>query len=266
MAWIELHTSLRNHPKVIMLSTQLGVEKVAVIGHLICLWTWAMEYTEDGDLSRYEPAVIESACEWKGKSGTFYSALLGKFIDSDHFIHDWWDYAGKYLTSKYRTHQENKLLDIKRKYELRKGQTKIRLKTVKGQRKVVLPNQPNQPNQPIYSPDSAEFILSELLLKKILSRSPNHKQPDLQKWAQGMDEILRIDKKTQEEVRSVIEWCQEDSFWQNNILCPAKLRKQYGQLLLKSRNGGNNAGIKSGNKITAAEGKYAGIGTTVESD
>lgn len=129
MAWIELHTSLRNHPKVIMLSLEMEQSKVQVIGYLICLWTWALEYAEDGDLSRYSPELIESACEWKGASGALYAKLLHKFIDQDNFIHDWLEYAGKYLTSKYRTHNQGKLDDIKRKYESRKSQTKIRPKT-----------------------------------------------------------------------------------------------------------------------------------------
>ena len=31
----------------------------------------------------------------------------------------------------------------------------------------------------------------------------------------------------------MIEWCQTDEFWQDNILSTAKLRKQYDQLVLK---------------------------------
>lgn len=150
MAWIELHTSLRNHPKIIVLASELGISKIQAIGHVVCLWTWALEYVEDGDLSKYTPEIIESACEWNGQKGSLYNELIGKFVDKDHFIHDWYDYAGRYLTAKYRTHGSLKLVEIKRKYESRKGQTKVRPRSVKGPSKVVLPNQPNLtiPNQP----------------------------------------------------------------------------------------------------------------------
>jgi len=81
--------------------------------------------------------------------------------------------------------------------------------------------------------DSIEIRLSELLLGKILSRNPNHKKPDLQTWAKDVDRMIRRDNRTPEDIRRIIEWCQQDSFWQNNILSTAKLREKYDQLSLK---------------------------------
>lgn len=81
--------------------------------------------------------------------------------------------------------------------------------------------------------DSIEVRLSELLLEKILSRNPGHKKPNLQTWAKDIDLMIRLDKRTAEDIRRVIEWCQTDSFWQSNILSTAKLRKQFDQLWLK---------------------------------
>lgn len=81
--------------------------------------------------------------------------------------------------------------------------------------------------------DGQEIKLSLFLLNFILKRNPSHKKPDLQKWASAMDKILRLDGRSAEEVKKVIRWSQEDSFWQNNILSPVKLRKQFDQLALK---------------------------------
>jgi len=81
--------------------------------------------------------------------------------------------------------------------------------------------------------DSIEIRLSELLLNRILTRNQNHKRPDLQTWAKDIDLMIRIDKRTPEDIRRVIEWCQEDTFWQSNILSTAKLRKQFDQLSAK---------------------------------
>ncbi len=91
--------------------------------------------------------------------------------------------------------------------------------------------------------DSIEIQLSELLLKKILSRNLNHKKPNLQTWAKDVDRMIRIDHRTPEDIRAVIEWCQADTFWQNNILSTAKLRGQFDQLLLKM--GGHSPEPKS---------------------
>jgi len=79
----------------------------------------------------------------------------------------------------------------------------------------------------VYSADSMQYQLAELLLVKILEHLPGFKRPDLQKWARGMDAILRLDKRPAEEV---ILFAQDDTFWQANILGADKLRKHYDRM------------------------------------
>lgn len=94
-----------------------------------------------------------------------------------------------------------------------------------------------------YCQTSDEVRLSELLFNKIKTRNPGFNQPNIQKWAGYVDRLIRIDKKTPVEIEQVIEWCQHDLFWQNNILSTDKLRKQYDALNTKRLSGGNgNAG------------------------
>jgi hypothetical protein len=81
--------------------------------------------------------------------------------------------------------------------------------------------------------DSDAYRLAELLLQKILERKPNFKRPNLQTWAGSADRILRVDGRSAKSIENVIAWCQKDDFWQNNILSPEKLRKQFDQLELK---------------------------------
>jgi hypothetical protein len=81
--------------------------------------------------------------------------------------------------------------------------------------------------------NSDEIRLSELLLEKLLSRNPNYKRPNIQIWAKDVDRMIRIEHRSPEEIQAVIEWCQSDLFWQNNILSVAKLRSQFDQLQLK---------------------------------
>ncbi|HEY0090543.1 MAG TPA: hypothetical protein VGB37_16955 [Candidatus Lokiarchaeia archaeon] len=80
---------------------------------------------------------------------------------------------------------------------------------------------------------SIEFQLSKKLLDLILINNPNFKKPDLQKWAIEIDKTIRIDKRNPEEIKNIIEWSQDDSFWRSNILSTAKLRKQFDHLLIK---------------------------------
>ena len=48
-----------------------------------------------------------------------------------------------------------------------------------------------------------------------------------------MDYILRVDKRSIEDVRKTIEWCQNDSFWKTNVLSVVKLRNQFDMLYVK---------------------------------
>lgn len=81
--------------------------------------------------------------------------------------------------------------------------------------------------------NSDEFRLSELLFKEIKNRKSDFKRPNLQRWCEYIDLMIRIDHRTPERIAEVIRWCQADKFWQNNILSTAKLRNQFDQLELK---------------------------------
>ena len=82
---------------------------------------------------------------------------------------------------------------------------------------------------------SDEFRLSKLLFDLILKRNSNNKKPNFQKWAKQIDFMIRIDNRPVIEIECLVKWCQNDSFWQNNILSTAKLRGKYDQLLLKMK-------------------------------
>lgn len=83
-----------------------------------------------------------------------------------------------------------------------------------------------------FSENSEAFSLSKFLLDLILQRNPKNKKPDLQKWTVHIDRAIRLDDRTPDELKAVIEWCQSDSFWQSNILSTKKLREKYDQLFL----------------------------------
>jgi hypothetical protein len=89
-----------------------------------------------------------------------------------------------------------------------------------------------------YSPNSDEIRMSKLLLDLILLRNPNHRKPDLQKWCVHVHRMLSVDKRERGEIEKVIRWFQSDEskesrFWNNNVMCTEKLRKQFDQLKLK---------------------------------
>lgn len=61
-------------------------------------------------------------------------------------------------------------------------------------------------------------------------RNGNRKPTVGKTWMQAIDRLIRIDEYTPDNIRQVIDWCQQDEFWQGNILSAGKLRKQFDQL------------------------------------
>ena len=92
--------------------------------------------------------------------------------------------------------------------------------------------------------DSNEFRLASLLFNEIKKRNPGHKKPDLQKWSEFIDKMIRLDKRDPQTIANVIAWCQADTGdgdngkwkgWQNNILSTSKLRDKFDDIVLKMK-------------------------------
>ncbi len=109
MSWIESHQELARHPKTKRLARILHEPEVAVIGRLHCLWWWALDYADGGDLSRMDPSDIADACQWEADADRFIAAMVQVgFLDqaTDGLrIHDWDEYAGR-LVEKRRQNVE----------------------------------------------------------------------------------------------------------------------------------------------------------------
>lgn len=104
MAWIESHQELGAHPKVRKLARMLTISRPAVIGHLHFLWWWALDYAQDGDISRFDVEEIAEALLWDGEPQAIVDALVAVgFIECEgdaRYIHDWQDYAGRLLQQR----------------------------------------------------------------------------------------------------------------------------------------------------------------------
>lgn len=114
MAWLEIHQNLTRHPKTRRLAIILGMERPHVVGHLIALWGWALEYAEEGDLSKFHPFEIADAGDWPTSDAERFIAALveAKWIDKDLAggltIHDWEQYSGKYAKEKKQARERVK--------------------------------------------------------------------------------------------------------------------------------------------------------------
>ena len=82
MSWIESHQSLAYHPKTLKAARLLKVEKATIIGYLHQLWWWALDFAEEGNLKRFDPADIAQAASYPGDPLTFIDSLVSAgFLD-----------------------------------------------------------------------------------------------------------------------------------------------------------------------------------------
>jgi len=109
MAWLEAHQELRDHPKIKRAARLLGINRPQMIGHMLCLWWWCLDYAQDGDLTDFDNADIADAADWQGEPDDFIDALLhcgpadrAGFLVNDNGlkVNDWEEYGGKYIAKR----------------------------------------------------------------------------------------------------------------------------------------------------------------------
>ena len=87
----------------------------------------------------------------------------------------------------------------------------------------------------IFPDDSLPMRLASHLRSCIEENIPNPRPANLQKWAAVIDRMIRLDKRDPDDIGYMIDWCQADEFWRTVILSATKLRDQWDQLYLKSK-------------------------------
>lgn len=117
---------------------------------------------------------------------------------------------------------------------------RVKSKDIKSKDKTVVknPKPKSKSEKRTYDDQSPYYQLASYLLEFIKKNNPKYsKKPNMQSWSDDMRKLVEIDGYSLHDVSKVIKWCQTDSFWQFNILSPAKLRKQFDQLYPKANAG-----------------------------
>ena len=119
MAWIKSYQSLERHPKLLELMTSLGVNQSEAIGLLHRFWWWCVDYAEDGDLTRFSNEQVAGMLGLSNDKPFIETMVNCGFIERKPYlrIHDWTDYVGEYLYSKYRSSNLKKYKSIVRAYK-----------------------------------------------------------------------------------------------------------------------------------------------------
>lgn len=113
--------------------------------------------------------------------------------------------------------------------------TEVRSKKLDVRSKKLEVNSSHDSAKAKYADDSPYMDLAKRLFEHIKKRNPKQKEPNWQTWADDFRKTVELDERDYKETVLVLDWCQRDEFWKNNILSPAKFRKQYDQLFLKMK-------------------------------
>jgi len=101
----------------------------------------------------------------------------------------------------------------------------------------------------VFNDSDIEMKLVNHFMSLILQDDPKFKKPNIQTWCDYIRLLIEKDERTPEEIKSVMEWANADSFWKSNILSTKKLRDKFSQLKIQmnqpartgyGKNGGSN--------------------------
>lgn len=107
MNWIEFHANLRDHWKIDRLKDILKVPYTQALGIMGCLWTWAADQAQNGDLSRFTDTEIARASRYESPSEGFKDTLKKcGLIDPNGKIHDWNRHGIRVLKSSRKRQKE----------------------------------------------------------------------------------------------------------------------------------------------------------------
>ena len=89
---------------------------------------------------------------------------------------------------------------------------------------------------PVFDEDTEQYKLALFMRQCILENLPNAKVPEatpdkLKRWSYDIDLMMRIDCRSPDEIRELIDWSHRDQFWKANILSPGKLREKWDTLV-----------------------------------
>jgi hypothetical protein len=154
MAWIESHTTLREHPKTKRLCRLLGINRREAIGLLHILWWWVLDFAPEGDLSDFSDEDIADSIDWEHDAQLLVAGLTqAGFMDEDRRVHDWDEFAEKWIARRRANAERMRLARAGRNGTAdSKGSPHVRdtsgARAAQKSKSVGLPDQPDQPYQP----------------------------------------------------------------------------------------------------------------------
>jgi len=244
-----------DHPKVRKLIRKAGYE---AFFSLIKLFSMAGKIYQKGILKNLEAGDIEDLCEWHGEGGKLIESMVDVGLlektEKWYEIHDWNQHQPWIYYSEVRSEQA--------KNAARTRWDAVSMPNACGEH--TISNAPSPIPTPIPSPipipipeckkksdDPESLRLATLLLEQSRVHDPKiaigKDKQTIASWSKDIERLVRIDKRTPQEVEDVIRWCKkEGNFWIPNIMSGKKLREKFPTLFsqMTSRGKSNQRSLK----------------------
>lgn len=236
--WVKVFNSMPCHGKFLLAGDRAG-------WLFVCGLCYSNEHLTDGFVARYAlPAVAPGVRNPEAQAARLVTAGLWHEVEDGWRIHDYQEHqrsAGEI--------RDRRSKDIERKAATRSARTPSGQTADSAQNGSGIQADPRARDrgrsqevegrrQKADRTTSEISLLCHRLADHIVSNDPKaDPKPDSERWLTDMRLLVEDRTGDVAEVRWVIDWCQADAFWRSNILSPAKLRKQFTQLLLKAKGG-----------------------------
>lgn len=85
-----------------------------------------------------------------------------------------------------------------------------------------------------------DLALANVILADLRLLNPNHKEPNLDKWANTIRLMRERDGRQRSEILELWRWANKHQFWSSNILSPESLREKWDRLVIQKKQGVNH--------------------------
>ena len=247
-----LQVNFFEHPKTIRLFNLRDPEGKCYgsdgIVALLSLWAYACKYRPDGifrDLTREDVArICRTFVDHSNNGMNFLDDLIRlAWVDTlengSLALHDWSEHQPWIASSSERKRLARQNANIRWKAKNDKSSNTLYQKD-KHEKFSSTHASGNAPFLSSPIPKDKDFLserlafgLAEELWEKVRMNNQKAKPPKLENWAKEIGRMLRLDKRTVEDVQAVIAWSQQDSFWSTVILSAESLRRNHDTVLAR---------------------------------
>lgn len=247
--WFQVEDSALHDERVKLLAKRLGTSFDSALVALLRVWAWL--YKQGG-----RPLTEEEVDVTSGVPG--FSAQLVE-CDLAEAGSDGLRIRGSARAKKYGAFRERQQKRAQEAHDKRRTEGVITndLPTALPMAEPTALPKTRLISSEILVSRSLSLDLSEYLLTAIRTHTPGLKG-NVERWAKDIDLALRIDGRTPEEIRSVVDYAHRNpdgAFWASNLLSGQKLRKHCERLLIALRKAPRSAvvGGNEGGRVMTAE-------------